>query len=291
MQLSKPENEVKDIGMKFIKPRNMDNLYEALNDKEKYYLLAGGTDINVQIKNGTIRDPNIIYISDLKDLSGIKEKDGSILIGATTSFRDIIESRIIRKYLPLMHNSLCNFASPLLQTSATIGGNIANGSPTADVIPLLLALNAKLFLCSKGTCREVFLKDFFTGYKKNVMKDNELITKISVAKNAEQNYQSYYQKVGSRNSLAIAKVAVAGIKKITNDRIIDIKLAVGSLNEYPRRLFKVEEYITGKTLVEIDFEKVEEFLSMEITPISDLRSDKEYRYHVCVNLIRTFLNE
>ena len=74
------------------------------------------------------------------------------------------------------------------------------------------------------------------------------------------------------------------------EKIIDIKLAVGSLTEYPRRLFKVEKYVTGKTLLEIDFEKVEEFLSMEITPISDLRSDNEYRYHVCVNLIRTFLN-
>ncbi len=277
--------------MKFIKPKDLDNLFDALDGKEKYFLLAGGTDINVQIKNGIIRNPNIIFINDLKELSGIEEKDNSIIIGSTTNFRDIIESPIIKKNLPLIHNSLLNFASPLLQTSATIGGNIANGSPTADVIPILLALDAKLEICSKTSCREVFLKDYFTGYKKNVMNNNELITKIMIAKNAEQKYQTFYKKVGSRNSLAIAKVAIAGIKKVENEKIMDIKLAVGSLNEYPRRLFKVEEYITGRTLIEIDFEKVDEYLNMEITPISDLRSDKEYRYHVCVNLIRTFLNE
>ncbi len=123
------------------------------------------------------------------------------------------------------------------------------------------------------------------------MKNNELITKIIISKSAEHKYQTFYEKVGSRNSLAIAKVAVAGIKKVSKEKIIDIKLAVGSLNEYPRRLFKVEKYVTGKKLTEIDFNKMDEYLQQEITPISDLRSDKEYRYHVCVNLIRTFLNE
>lgn len=277
--------------MKFIKPKDINNLYETLDNKEQQYLLAGGTDINVQINNGVIRDPNIIYINHLKELSGIEEQNDLIIIGSTTSFKDIVESNIIKKHLPFIHNSLQNFASPLLQTSATIGGNIANGSPTADVIPILLALDAKLEICSKSACREVFLKDFFTGYKKNVMKNNELITKIIISKNAEHKHQTFYQKVGSRNSLAIAKVAVAGIKKVVKEKIIDIKLAVGSLNEYPRRLFKVEEYVTGKALTEIDFNKVDEYLQQEITPISDLRSDKEYRYHVCVNLIRTFLNE
>ena len=277
--------------MKFNKPKDINSLYEALDNMEKQYLLAGGTDINVQIKNGTISDPNIIYINHIKELSGIEEENDQILIGSTISFKEIIDSGIIKKHLPLIHNSLQNFASPLIQTSATIGGNIANGSPTADVIPILLALDAKLMISSKSTNREVFLKDFFTGYKQNVMKNNELITKIIISKNAEYKYQTFYEKVGSRNSLAIAKVAIAGIKKVGKEKIIDIKIAVGSLTEYPRRLFKVEEYVKGKTLLEIDFEKVEKFLNMEITPISDLRSDKEYRYHVCVNLIRTFLNE
>jgi len=277
--------------MKFIKPKDIENLYETLDDMGNQYLLAGGTDINVQINNGTIRKPNIIYINHIQELSGIEEDNDYIFIGSTTSFKDIIESRIIKRYLPFIHNSLQNFASPLIQTSATIGGNIANGSPTADVIPILLALDAKLMLCSKSGCREIFLKDFFTGYKQNVIKKNELITKIIISKKAEHKYQTFYEKVGSRNSLAIAKVAVAGLKRVSKEKITDIKIAVGSLNEYPRRLFKVEEYVTGKTLLEIDFETVEELLNIEITPISDLRSDKEYRYHVCVNLIRTFLNQ
>jgi len=96
--------------------------------------------------------------------------------------------------------------------------------------------------------------------------------------------------VGARKTLTIAKVTLAGLKKEASGKIDDIILAVGSLNEYPRRLYKIEEYVTGKKLTAIDFAKVEEYLQQEITPITDLRSDKEYRYHVCVNLIRSFLN-
>ena len=81
------------------------------------------------------------------------------------------------------------------------------------------------------------------------------------------------------------------MKKISNNKIEEIKLAVGSLNEYPRRFFKVEEYLKNKMVNEIDFSEMENQLKQEITPITDLRSDKEYRYRVCVNLIRTFLNQ
>lgn len=277
--------------MKFIKPKDVENLLENLEeDKGKKYFLAGGTDLNVQIKNGIIRDANIIYINHLSELSGISEENNVILIGSTTSFVEILDSNIIKRHLPYFQKSLESFASPLLQNTATIGGNIANGSPTADVIPLLLVLNAKAELSSKSQSHFVYIKDFFTGYKQNVMKSNEIITHIIIDKNAEKDFLTFYEKVGSRRTLTISKVTLAGMKKVSGNRISQIRLAVGSLNEFPRRLFKVEDYITDKTLTEIDFSKAENLLRKEITPITDLRSDKEYRYHVCVNLIRSFLN-
>ncbi|MCK4654577.1 MAG: xanthine dehydrogenase family protein subunit M [Candidatus Cloacimonetes bacterium] len=278
--------------MKFIRPKDVENLLENLEeDKSKKYFLAGGTDLNVQIKNGIIRDANIIYINHLSELSGISEENNIILIGATTSIMDILDSDLIKRHLPYFQRSLESFASPLLQNTATIGGNIANGSPTADVIPLLLVLDAKVELSSKSQSRLIYIKDFFNGYKQNVMKSNEIITHIIIDKNAEKDFLTFYEKVGSRRTLTISKVTLAGMKKVSGQRISQIRLAVGSLNEFPRRLFKVEDYITDKTLTEIDFSRVENLLGKEITPITDLRSDKEYRYHVCVNLIRSFLNQ
>ncbi len=277
--------------MDFCKSAGLSDLLMILQEKnDNRYFLAGGTDINVQIKNGLIKNSQIIYINHINELNGISDGEYAISIGSTTTFLDILNSPIIGKYFPYFKHSLDTFASPILQTSATIGGNIANGSPTADVLPLLLVLDAKLELISQHNSRHIAISDFFTGYKKHVMKPEEIISRIIILKNAEESYKTFYEKVGARKSLTIAKVALAGLKKESFHKISDIKLAVGSLNEFPRRLSKIEDYLLGKTLTEVDYLKIEEILTQEITPITDLRSDKEYRFHVCANLIRTFLN-
>lgn len=278
--------------MKFFKPSNLAELFSKMQESmDNNYLLAGGTDINVQIKNGMIKDVNIIYINHLRELSGISEDQSEISIGSTTTFFEILNSSLIRKYLPFLLSSLDCFASPILQTSATIGGNIANGSPTADVLPLLLVLDAKLELKAKNDSRLINISDFFTGYKKHLMKPDEIIYRIVIMKNAEEGFIPFYEKVGARKTLTIAKIALAGLKRENAGRISETKLAVGSLNEYARRLPKVEAYLIGKAVTEIDYNKIDEILHQEITPISDLRSDKEYRFHVCANLIRSFMNK
>jgi CO/xanthine dehydrogenase FAD-binding subunit len=279
--------------MRFYKPESMSELLDNLQDKSgKKYFLAGGTDINVQIKNGLIRDAEIFYINHLNELKIIEETAANdISIGATATFLEILNSALIKKYLPFLQSSLEDFASPILQTSATIGGNIANGSPTADVIPLLLVLDARLELKSKAEIRMVPISEFFYGYKQSILNFDELISKILISKTAEKGYLSFYEKVGARQALTIAKIALAGLKKVESGTISEIKLAVGSLNEYPRRLSQIEKYLLTESHTQINRNKIEELLNREITPITDLRSDKEYRFQVCANLICTFLQQ
>ncbi|MCK4340058.1 MAG: FAD binding domain-containing protein, partial [Candidatus Cloacimonetes bacterium] len=255
---------------------------------EKYYL-AGGTDINIQIKKDIIRNGTILFINHFKELNGIKEDENYILIGSTTTFKQIIEFELLNKKLPFFQNSLKNFASPIIQSLATIGGNIANGSPTSDVVPLLLVLDAKLELISYSMNRIINLKDFFIGYKKFIMKPNEIIKSIFIPRDAENGFTTFYKKIGSRKALSIAKIAVAGLKKVVNNEINEIKIAIGSLNEYPRRLDLIEDYLLNKDLKDIDFKRIRIILKEEITPITDLRSDKDYRFEVCLNLIKKFL--
>ncbi len=276
--------------MEFIKPNTLKELLEIISTitGEKYYF-AGGTDINIQIKKDIIRNGKIIFINHIKELNGIKEDENYILIGSTTTFRQIIESKLLNDKLPFFQKSLNNFASPLIQSQATIGGNIANGSPTADVVPLLLVLDGKLELISNSMNRTINLKDFFTGYKKFILKPDEIIKSIFIPQNAENGFDTFYEKIGSRKALSIAKIAVAGLKKVVNNEINEIKIAVGSLNEYPRRLDLIEDYLLNKDLKDIDFKKIRIILKEEITPITDLRSDKDYRFEVCLNLIKKFL--
>ncbi len=275
--------------MEFIKPKTLKELLEIILtiEGEKYYL-AGGTDINIQIKKDIIRNGTILFINHFKELNGIKEDENYILIGSTTTFRKIIESRLLNDKLPFFQNSLKNFASPIIQSLATIGGNIANGSPTSDVVPLLLVLDAKLELISYSMNRIINLKDFFIGYKKFIMKPNEIIKSIFIPRDAENGFTTFYKKIGSRKALSIAKIAVAGLKKVVNNEINEIKIAVGSLNKYPRRLFLLEKYLINKKNTEIDYSDIRDILNKEITPITDLRSDKDYRFEVCFNLIKRF---
>ncbi|HCX73572.1 MAG TPA: hypothetical protein DHM37_07635, partial [Candidatus Cloacimonas sp.] len=157
-----------------------------------------------------------------------------------------------------------------------------HGSPTADVTPLLLVLDAQIILMAKSKMRHIPLRDFFTGYKQFNLKKNEIIGGVQITKNAETGYKTFYKKVGSRKALTIAKVALAGLKNSE-----EYKLAVGSLNEYPRRLSKIEEYLASTNTPESV--KLEELLKQEITPISDMRSDKDYRFQVCLNLLLEFI--
>jgi len=273
-----------------VKPKNVDELLDIIHlDNGKHYFLAGGTDINILIKKRVITDEKIIYINHLKDLKKIKRENGNVFIGALSTYKDVFESDIMKRFFPFLLSSLEHFASPLIQTLATVGGNIANGSPTNDISPLLLVLNAKLKIISQQNERIVYLKDFYTGYKKNILKNNEIIAEIIIAEDAENDYITYYKKVASRNILAISKLSLAGLKKVTDDKIEKIKIAVGSLNEYPRRLFKLEEYLKNKSINQIDFTFLRKILTEEITPISDFRSDKKYRFEVCQNLITEFL--
>lgn len=269
--------------MKFYKPNNLTELFQISEKIEgKKYFLAGGTDINVQIKKKMIIDEPIIYINHLEELQGIRETDENIVIGSLCSYQELMNSPLIAKHHPFLRASLANFASPLLQTMATVGGNIANGSPTADVTPLLLVLDAQIILMAKSKIRHLPISEFYTGYKQFNMKKNEIIGGIQLSKNAETGFKTFYKKVGSRKALTIAKVALAGMK---NQK--DYILAVGSLNEYPRRLIKIEQYLSS--CIAPDSVKVEELLKQEITPISDMRSDKDYRFQVCLNLLLDFI--
>ena len=180
--------------MNFYRPDTLSDLLNFIeNVKENRFFLAGGTDINIMKKNDLFENENvIIFINHLDELKGIHEKSDYIVIGSATTFSEILNSKMISKFLPFFQLSLRSFASPLIQTIATIGGNIANASPTADSIPLLLVLDAKLEIISSNKTRLVNLSNFYTGYKKFNLEKNEIIKSVLIPKFAEKNSIKFY---------------------------------------------------------------------------------------------------
>ena len=272
------------MGNKLTIPKNLDELFDEVSQsKRDVYYLAGGTDINIQIKRSMIQDSDIFFINSFDELRKISFEKKVLTIGALCTFGEVIGSQIVSNNISFLPKALQNFASPLLQNTATIGGNIANGSPTADILPILLALDTKLNLISKDKKRVVKLKDYFTGYKQTILKRGELIESIEIEVDLDK--KSFYKKVSARKSLTIAKVSICAVVK---PQTKDIKIAVGSLNEYARRLFKMEEYLLSSNVSE---KGIKEVLKSEISPISDLRSDDTYRFEVCLNLVIRFAKE
>ena len=170
-----------------------------------------------------------------------------------------------------------------------MGGNICNGSPTADTVPPLLVLDAELELASRALTRRVPLRSFFTGYKRNALRRGELLTAVLVREAALEGWQWFYRKVGARSTMTIAKASVALAARRPNGatagRIEELRVALGSVSEFPRRAERTEELLQGQDPREIGAERIDSCLRSEITPISDFRSDAAYRERVCANLV------
>ena len=267
-------------------PKNLAELKSALaNIADSTFFLAGGTDLNVQIRKGMIQPREIIFINRIPELRELGLSDGKIAIGATVTFKEMLESDLLAENLPMFREALTNFASPLLQSIATVGGNIANGSPTADIMPLLLVCDAKLELLSATGTRTVAIGEFYHGYKKNLLEKGEIVFRVLIDANAQKDKTFFYRKVASRKSLTISKASIAILSEWTGRQPGSIRIAAGSMNEYARRLHETERYLAGKGFAEIDPHRLRETLAREITPISDLRSDSEYRFEVFYNLL------
>lgn len=166
--------------MIFHKPKSLPECLDLLGKLNNTWLLAGGTDINIQLRQQQNIRENIVFINHLPELRGIKIDNKELVLGATTTIKEISDAELIRKHCPFLAESLAGFASPLIASLATLAGNIANSSPTADSVPILLVLKAHLILSSTKGSRKIALEDFYTGYKKYVLRSDEMITAIVI---------------------------------------------------------------------------------------------------------------
>jgi len=268
------------------------SVHEVLNllDKEpgKWALLAGGTDLMVQMDLGTLKPQNFINIWGLPDLSGITVRKDEVEIKALTTFSDIINHPIIKKEFPMLIEAAHLTGSIAIQNRGTVGGNIMNASPAADTPPALLAYAAEIELASKNEVRRLFYKDFHINYKVMRINPDEILTKIILPRTSEKT-MDFYQKVGTRAAHSISKACVAIRLKLDKKIIKDIKIGLGSVAPMPMRVYMTEELLRGNKLSMDLIDEAILQIAREIHPIDDIRSNKAYRLRVAINLIKNFL--
>lgn len=269
----------------FRKPATVRQAAQFKSTNPDCMVIAGGTDLGVQINKG-VRDPKIVMsLAGLAELNGIVLDDGALFCGALATLGDI--ERRIEHLCPELGRMLWRHGSPLIRNAGTLAGNIANGSPIGDTMPALFVLNGIVELAGLSGTRRVNINDFYTGYRKSVMKEDELITLVIIPLPGPNDALRLY-KVSKRHDLDISTFAAAFWMRRENGVISDIRIAYGGVGPVIYRLRKTEAALIGKPFSESEFESVAEVARGEISPISDVRGDAEYRNLLAENMLRKF---
>ena len=251
---------------------------------------AGGTDLMVLLEAGKLAHKNYLNIWNLAELRGIEVSAEHVSLGALTTYTEVQAHPILRDEFPMLCQAASETGGLAIQNRGTLGGNIVNASPAADSPPALLAYNAEVELLSVRGSRWVPYKTFHLGYKQTIMQPDELLARIRLRR-LWPDAIHYYRKVGTRKAQAISKICFAATARI-NDGMIDmIRIAFGSVAPVPLRCGKTEEVLQGTNLDEAVIEKARAALSQEIVPIDDIRSTKDYRLKVSLNVLENFLRQ
>ena len=270
-------------------PQTLKEALEVLNAHD-CYIMAGGTDLMVvkHQRSGLIPnfDKDVCYIANLEELQYIFEDEKGVHIGAGTKFSDIEENELVPEIIKQIIHEL---ASPNIRNMATMAGNIANASPAGDSIVGLYLLDAELELVNVNSSRIMPIKDFIFGVRKIHREKNELIKEIFIPHHDDLN--TYWRKVGSRAAESISKITFAGGYEIENGKVKDLRMAFGSVSITCVRDRKTEEKYIGMTVEELHnhVEEIVKDMGKFVTPITDQRSTKEYRFKVAMNILKDFI--
>ena len=257
------------------RPRSVANALRMLRDEPDMVPLAGATDLYVALNFGTLPATRFLDLWKLGSLRRITVAGGVLSIGALATYTQIIHSRHVRRWLPMLIDASRQIGGVQVQNRGTIGGNIANGSPAGDSLPVLAAADAIVVLRNAGAERRVPFREFYTGYRTSVRLPDELIGAVEVPRVDDV---QWFRKVGTRAAQAISKVVVAAVRSPAP------RIAFGSVGETILRLTRTEAALAGGATLD----EAVGVLEQEIHPIDDVRSTAEYRRVVAGNLLRRF---
>lgn len=263
---------------KVVKAKRVDQVLDLLMEYgNKAKLIAGGTDIIIQLRQEKLSPRVLIDISSIEELGYIKEKDDFIEIGSATTFNEIQESLYFMDSMKGLSKAASMVGSPQIRNSATIGGNICNGSPAADIVPPLLALDAIAIIKSAHGTKELELEKLFLGKGKVDLAPNELLTSIKF-KPLEARSGLSFSKLGLRKALAISRICTSIMLQLDEDhKCTNIRIANGSLGEYGIREKEAERFFINKKINEKVIEEGLELVKKSISIRLNGRSSLPYK--------------
>jgi len=275
----------------FMRPRDVPEVLAALTEKGSIVPLAGGTNILVNMKRAPLQADLVVDLTGLDALDSISDNNESIRVGAGVTFARLLEWHPGGAAEGLMKPMCIAFAGPLIRNLATVGGNICDASPAADVSPPLLALDASVELDSVADGpRSLPLPEFFEGVRKTARREDELLTGITFTR-PDDDERWFYYKLGKRKADAISIVSIAMTVKLVRTRVERVRIALGAVAPVAMRASAAEAMLKGEPLNETTITAAAAAAARESQPIDDFRASGDYRRRMVEVLVKRGLNE
>jgi carbon-monoxide dehydrogenase medium subunit len=273
----------------YLQPHTQDEALELLHTYAgRARIIAGGTDVLVELQRGVKPTAILIDITAIPGLKYVREEHGSIRLGALATHNDALASDLCASHaLPLVQ-ACWEVGAPQIRTRATLAGNLITASPANDTIAPLMALDAEVILRSKDGERLVKLDDFYAGVRRTVMAPNELMSEIRFA-GMRPNQRGIFLKLGLRQAQAISVVNLASILTFDGERVIDARIVLGCVAPTVIHAATVENYLIGRPLDSDVCAEAGELVCSDAHPIDDVRGSAEYRLATLTALMTSAL--
>ena len=274
-------------------PTRLEEAYALLADASgaPWRPLAGGTDLMVQMTGEIGEAPErVLDIWRLDELRGIGIEDGSVTIGALTTYTELRQSPVVLEHLPALVHAAATIGAAQIQNRGTIGGNVINASPAGDTLPVLLAVGAEMVLGSAAGERRVAADAFWPTSRTTARRDDELLLRIRIPVMPDRDVR--FRKVGTRRAQAISKVVMALAWRSQGDGPwTDVRLALGSVAATTARAGAAESALEGATPIREVADAAVAALVSELEPIDDVRSTADYRRLVAGRVLHRIIRD
>jgi len=276
----------------YFAPTTLDEAVALLGRYDgKASVLAGGTDLLVEIKEQLRRPDQIIDIKKIPAMTQLAyHPDDGLKIGALVTTRQIETSPVVLEKYPGLGQAVRELGSIQIRNRATLAGNVCRASPSADTLPPLMADRARVTLYGPRGSRTLALETFFTGPGKTVMRPDELMTEIRLPPPPPRTGKAYI-KLGRRKAMELATVGVAVSVTLQENRFREVDIVLGAVAPTPLRALKAEAILRTKEVSEDLIEKAAIAAMSESKPISNVRASADYRREMVAVLTRRALRQ
>jgi carbon-monoxide dehydrogenase medium subunit len=269
----------------YLQPQSLDEALALLaKHAAQARIVAGGTDVVVELSRGIRPTETLIDITAVPGLRQIALEDGVISLGGLTTHNDVVASPICRERALPLAQACWEVGAPQIRTRATVAGNLVTASPANDTITPLIALDAEIVLKSTHGERDMPLRDFYLGVRKTSLAPDEIVREIRFPA-MNKNQRGRFVKLGLRRAQAISVIDFAIVLTVDGDVVSDARIALGSLAPTIVRAGDAEEHLVGKTLTPEVCAEAARLACTAVTPIDDIRGSAAYRLQSLHNLI------